>query len=301
MTTTKPATRRFDRRSTLQGQCVLFFSTIHQLNSRSVETWANQIEEYWKDVSVNGDPNLDPDFPVESVGVTLRYNVRGLRESATGLDEGAKGALDRIVELLPSTWRRGEQAFSSNFVMGHVVHWRRVLEELKGKPDLHFLEVGSFEGLSCIWMFTHILTDPSSRITCVDSFDFGGQLARDPSESGRNIQDRFDENIQAAGLKGRVDKRYGYSQIVMRTLPLETYDHIYIDASHMAPDVLEDVVLAYRLMKKGGLATFDDYGWQAHDDPRQRPTMALDAFVDIFKGKVEVVHKGYQLVLRRLE
>ena len=300
MTNAKSPSRRFDRRSTLQGQCILFFSNLRSLNSRNVETWANQIEEYWKDVSVNGDPNLDPDFPVESVGVTLRYNVRGLREQAVGLDEGATSALDRIVELLPKTWHRGEQAFSSNFVMGHVIHWRRVLEELKGKPNLQFLEVGSFEGLSCIWMFTHILTDPGSKMTCVDSFDFGGQLANDPSESGRNIQDRFDENLKAAGVFGRVDKRYGFSQIALRGLPLETYDHVYIDGSHMAPDVLEDVVLAYRLMKIGGLATFDDYGWQAHDDPLQRPTMALDAFVDIFKGKVEVVHKGYQLVLRRL-
>lgn len=297
---TKSGARRFDRRSTLQGQCVLFFSKIGQLNSRSVETWASQIEEYWKDVSVNGDPNLDPDCPVESVGVNLRYNVRSLREQAVGLDEAATSALDRIVALLPKTWHRGEQAFSSNFVMDHVVNWRRVLEELEGKPDLRFLEVGSFEGLSCIWMFTHVLTAPSSKMTCVDSFDFGGQLADDPSESGRNIQDRFDANLKAAGVFDRVDKRHGFSQVALRGLPLETFDHIYIDGSHMAPDVLEDVVLGYRLMKVGGLATFDDYGWQAHDEPRKRPTMALDAFVDIFKGKVEVVHKGYQLVLRRL-
>ena len=38
----------------------------------------------------------------------------------------------------------------------------------------------------------------------------------------------------------------------------QKYDIIYIDGSHEARDVLEDAVLAYRLLKIGGLLIFDD-------------------------------------------
>ena len=51
------------------------------------------------------------------------------------------------------------------------------------------------------------------------------------------------------------------SQVVLRRLPLETYDIIYIDGSHATSDVLEDAVLSYRLLKPGGLLIFDDYHW----------------------------------------
>jgi predicted O-methyltransferase YrrM len=134
-------------------------------------------------------------------------------------------------------------------------------------------------------------------MTCVDSFDFGGQAV---TMDASNLQDRFDRNIEAAGLRDRVEKKSGSSQVVLRTLPLESYDYIYIDGSHLAPDVLEDTILCFRLVKVGGIITFDDYGFQPNARPVERPTIAIDAFLACFAEKVEVIYKGYQLSIRRL-
>ena len=37
------------------------------------------------------------------------------------------------------------------------------------------------------------------------------------------------------------------------------FDQIYIDGSHHSPDVILDLCLAYRLLKKGGVLILDDY------------------------------------------
>ena len=54
------------------------------------------------------------------------------------------------------------------------------------------------------------------------------------------------------------------------------------------------------MLKVGGLVIFDDYGWQLPVDPLERPRPALDAFTTIFAGKLELVHAGWQLTLRKL-
>jgi predicted O-methyltransferase YrrM len=89
------------------------------------------------------------------------------------------------------------------------------------------------------------------------------------------------------------------SQIEMRKLPLESFDFIYIDGSHMAEDVLEDAVLAWRLLKPGGLIIFDDYVWRLDHPPEKRPRLAIDAFYRFYANQIEVVHNAYQLILRK--
>ena len=49
--------------------------------------------------------------------------------------------------------------------------------------------------------------------------------------------------------------------MVLRRLPLESFDIIYIDGSHAVNDVLEDAVLSFRLLKPEGILIFDDYRW----------------------------------------
>ena len=83
----------------------------------------------------------------------------------------------------------------------------------------------------------------------------------------------------------------------MRTLPLGAFDYIYVDGSHLPRDVLEDAVLAYRLLKVGALVTFDDYA--SDTNSAVRPKVALDAFVSVFGDAMTEVHRGWQLTLRR--
>ena len=45
-----------------------------------------------------------------------------------------------------------EYEFTSNWFTHNLPYWHPILEPFKGKPDVHYLEVGLYEGRSAIWM-----------------------------------------------------------------------------------------------------------------------------------------------------
>jgi predicted O-methyltransferase YrrM len=180
--------------------------------------------------------------------------------------------------------------------------WRRLVAELAGRPGLRFLEIGSFEGRSTTWMLDNILTDPSSRIDCVDDFDtlIGSAEHSLPYQVDMPaVERRFDHNIKASGAAHKVLKVKARSQEALRQLPLGAYDLIYVDGSHLAPNVLEDAVLSFPLLKSGGLLIFDDYLWADLPGPLERPGPAIDAFLMLYEGRYELLHKELQVFIRK--
>lgn len=71
---------------------------------------------------------------------------------------------------------------------------------------------------------------------------------------------------------GKLIKRRGHTATVLPELGREgfEFDFCYIDASHAPEDVLRDAILAWPLMKSGGVIMFDDYGqhhWESETCP----------------------------------
>jgi len=64
---------------------------------------------------------------------------------------------------------------------------------------------------------------------------------------------------------------------------------IYIDASHYAPDVLSDAVIAFKLLKPGGMLIFDDYLWSGDENIVYYPKIAIDAFTNIFSKHIKLI------------
>jgi predicted O-methyltransferase YrrM len=89
------------------------------------------------------------------------------------------------------------------------------------------------------------------------------------------------------------------SKEFLRSIEEPTYDFIYIDGDHTAEGVLQDAVLAWRLLKPGGIMAFDDYLWE---DPRGiefQPGWAIDTFVGAVKDESEVLLSNSQVWLRK--
>lgn len=185
-----------------------------------------------------------------------------------------------------------EYEFTTDWVTSKLPAWEKVLAPLKGKPDVQYLEIGVYEGRSAVWMLENILTHPTARLTGVDPFlgDF---------------KDRCFANIERSEASEKVKLITGYSQVVMRELPLDSYDVIYIDGSHHKQDVLEDAVLSWRLLKEGGILIFDDYLFgreppsKGGEAPTDVPKLAIDPFVHCFDEQLEVLHNSFQLILRK--
>ena len=170
---------------------------------------------------------------------------------------------------------------------------------LPGQADLHFLEIGCFEGRTTLWLLENVLTDPTCLITVIDTFQ-GSPEFEHMGVDGDSL-DRFTENLADFIMDGKVIVRQGESRDVLRTIPVEPrYDFIYVDGSHYADDVHEDATLAWTLLKPGGVMVFDDYMWGLEGQEEwERPRQGIDDFMSEHIDELEVRHCHYQLVVEK--
>lgn len=188
----------------------------------------------------------------------------------------------RDVEVFQKPYQFTEDWFNSNIDV-----WRQVLADLTGRPHLRYLEIGLFEGRSALWMAENVLTHETSRITGIDPF------------FDQDTKDRFLANLATLGAAEKFTVIQGFSQQELPKLEPRSFDIIYVDGSHTADDVLADAVMSFELLKADGLMIFDDYGWRPHLPSELRPMMAIDAFISAYRYRLEVVHRGYQVIVRK--
>lgn len=214
-----------------------------------------------------------------------------------------------------------EAQYSVDWFDHNIPHWRAWLAPLAGKPGLRALEIGSFEGRSTSWLLQNILTDPDSRIDCLDLFDsdigFGDYHAR------------FRANT--AAWKDRIREYPGRSYDSLKKLE-GPYDLVYVDGWHTAFGAMADGLMAWPMLKVGGVMIFDDYLWvpQSYGPParpawwvrkwerlrgrdwRNRalleqiesvkldtPKLGVDGLLATLNGHYEVLGTGYQLAVRK--
>jgi len=185
--------------------------------------------------------------------------------------------------------------------------WRQLLNQYR--PSRH-LEIGSYEGRCSCFLVEECARDRPMELHCVDTW-LGGM--EHEAATMAEVERRFDTNLAAAIAQAaqpvRFVKHKGASRTVLAQLLAErgarSFDLIYVDGSHQAPDVLTDAVMAFELLEVGGLLIFDDYLWSHEAAGRQdhynMPKPAIDAFVNVFQRKLEVFGAPlYQLFIRKV-
>ena len=173
--------------------------------------------------------------------------------------------------------------------------WDVLLNPFKGKPNLRFLEIGSYEGRSAEWLCENILTGEGSELHCVDTFE-GGQEHGAAQVQG--LFDRFQKRVFKHIESGRLAVIKGRSIQVLSALVASkrngSYDFVYVDGSHTARDVLADAVLSFELLKPGGGLLFDDFTWNAYREPDQNPRLAIDSFIQCHRQECHVLFQANQ-------
>ncbi len=191
--------------------------------------------------------------------------------------------------------------FTQDWFSRNIPSFQKNLARYVNISEIKALEIGSWEGRSTCWLLENILIHPTAEITCVDTFQ--GSVEHKlwfPQNYIQSIEERFDFNIALTNSAHKVKKIVGSSIEVMRCLPLNTYDFIYIDGSHLAYDVLADAVLAWQLLKEGGLMIFDDYDFLVPNQPQQNTKIGIDAFLTVFGDKLKVIHREYQVIVEKI-
>lgn len=186
--------------------------------------------------------------------------------------------------------------FTTDWFSHNIPNWEKWLATLMARPKaivINVLEIGAWEGRATCWMLNNI---PMAKVTCIDTFAPGNEVSSDAVSAAEAL---FNANTKEYGDRCRKVKGESGRELCVLVWSKDEYDFIYIDGSHMAPDVLTDAVLAWRILKPGGILIFDDYKWNRGGGEEKRPKVAIDSFLACFAGQYDIIHIGHQVALRK--
>ena len=165
-----------------------------------------------------------------------------------------------------------------------VGNFRKVLSEL-GRVD-SYLEVGVCEGWSGEWWLSNAL---QSR----DSVYVGIDVWLDWDKHGVSGQDVYESAVARLKRFGsRVTLITGWSSEELPLLRPQSFDVIYIDGDHRLIPVLVDTVLAWGLLRVGGVMVWDDYGQRSRG---RQPKSAVQGFLHSIPKRHKVLFENWQM------
>lgn len=198
--------------------------------------------------------------------------------------------------------------FTSDWFTSNISVWDQIIGPLK---PLKILEIGSYEGRATTWLIENCGNSKGCEIHCIDPWAEYSDL---PGYNMLDVEKRFDQNIEIAKEKNKNVQIYKYKKTSVIALAeliahqkSNFFDLIYVDGSHQAPDVLSDAIMSSPLLKIGGVMIFDDYLWHMEavgdQDPLNMPKPAIDAFINIFQRKYQIIANKplYQLYVRKIK
>jgi hypothetical protein len=152
------------------------------------------------------------------------------------------------------------------------------VNEFSGRP-IKYLEIGAFYGANLISVAKTYGAHPESKLHCIDPWI---DYAEYPEYKGMQdtIYGKFLKNV--AGISNKLVVHRGFSNEKVLTLEDSSFDLIYIDGNHEPEYVLEDAVLCFRKLKRGGFLIFDDYGWGGPELTKK----GIDAFLSGYSKRI---------------
>ena len=135
--------------------------------------------------------------------------------------------------------------------------------------------------------------------TSIDSWE-GGDEHKQESVDMPSAEACFDavlslcrKSIAPGGSKFEKIKSLSRQGLIDLQSRVGIYDLIYVDASHRSKDVLVDAILAWPLLRDGGIMIFDDYTWTANHAPLncilESPKLGVDSFLACHADELTVI------------
>lgn len=172
-----------------------------------------------------------------------------------------------------------------DYVTANAPVWEKLILPTLPATGRRWLEIGSLEGRSACWVLDNVIDD-DGELVCVDIWN--------RATISRN------EQVFDYKTAGRATKVKSPSGDFLRE-DTSSYDVIYIDGSHDAPNVLEDAVLAWPRLKVGGIMLFDDHYWH---HPRNvagkvSPGVAIQGFLAAYATRLTALHISHQIIVQK--
>jgi predicted O-methyltransferase YrrM len=182
-----------------------------------------------------------------------------------------------------------------NWFVGRQNNFELYLSSFADKPDLKFLQIGTFTGDASVWMLNNILTDESSTLTDVDTWAGSDEEVHKKMDFN-DVHNTYIEKTK--NFKNRFWYK-GKSVDFMMSEPHTLYDFIYIDGDHTASGVANDAILAWQLLKPNGIMAFDDYVWTHEKGELYEPKSAIDFFCWAKQLELKIIDTNEQLWVQK--
>ncbi len=176
--------------------------------------------------------------------------------------------------------------------------WKEVLLPLREEINT-YLEIGVCEGASMDWAIRNL------EIT--QAFGIDPWVVPRPAMAERVAEQRARAyaNLQPHMDSGVLTLIQGYSQSTLKMwdvngppFSLDRLDLIYVDGDHRGREAMEDMVLSWPFLRRGGMMVLDDYNkrWQ-----RGRPWSyeAINGFLMAYECRYEEIHRDPQRIIIR--
>lgn len=196
-----------------------------------------------------------------------------------------------------------QQYLHTDWFSQNIPNFIEIKNNLPQRKDV--LEIGCFEGRSTTWILENFL-EPDGKIVCVDPFE-GSPEHSDIDLS--NLEKRWSENVESVRKKTQTCQLYkmvSYQALAELITQKMSFDFIYVDGSHTAPDVLTDACMCAGLLRKDGVILFDDYRWPCPGDKwpvdlteLKTPKPAINAFASVFAEVLQPVISNYQVAFKK--
>lgn len=206
--------------------------------------------------------------------------------------------INLIIKHKIKRFKRDHQFFikkkkiSSDYFSMNAYNFYNYLNKLKS--NFKYLEIGSFEGNSAIFIAEKF---KDSKIYCVDTWI--GQEKYYEDKNFNEVEKNFDFNIKNYPNINKI--KIKSDTFFCENKNLE-FDVIYIDGDHHHDQVLLDCQNAWTLLKKNGILICDDYIWSYFDDIKKNPCYAINTFLKEIKNDYKILQVSKsQIFLRKLD
>ena len=184
--------------------------------------------------------------------------------------------------------------FSNDWFTDNIPIWNYIFEKKKIGGKNNILEIGSYEGMSALFLLEYF---KDSRIDCIETFKGSDEHEK---IDFTNVKNNFLYNLD--NFKERSNLFEDTSDMFFEKLNKDkkVYDIIYIDGSHHSKQVFKDAENSFNCIKINGLIIFDDFLREYYDEKDQNTIGGALSFLEKYKNKVKLEFVHYQLFITKI-
>jgi SAM-dependent methyltransferase len=165
--------------------------------------------------------------------------------------------------------------------------------------NIKILHLGAYNGYGTRWMLKTL----SGTCVDVDVWKLPDETTDSPISvnyykefyNDSNVESLYDHNV--LGLPTTKFKGTTKDFFIQNK---ETFDFIYIDASHKKSDVASDLEESWKILNPGGIIGCDDLMWHREENPDFIPYYAIREFQESHSKEIEVLIDNYQFWFKKL-